>query len=665
MVYMDENKNFFILKKEFIFSNTVEDFIHIYNDRNKIADSICYFKTFDRIFLATHGNFGEDGQLQKILEENSINHIGHSSKTSEMTFLKLTTLEILWKYNICKKWTSEIYENRNQLKSLLEKNKRLCVKPNNGGSSIGVKICSTLEECENHIQELKLRNYEPLLEEVHEGVEFSICLINGKALEPTEIIHNGIFTYEKKYFPNEEVVYKNPASFSSIVNKQIQEDSKKIYEIFQCKSFLRVDGFYNKKNNSIIYTDLNTIPGFQINGLFFKNQNHFNLIEEIWQLPKRNKNKKSKNIFVIFGGDSSEKNVSILSGNNAIFNLNKFSEYNVIGAILYKNKFYILEYEKCFQTSILDFKFILSSKKGLNIKDFIQQVKNLNGVIFNGLHGGIGENGTLQKHFQKANVKYTGSDEKISKLAMNKYKTRLFLCSLKNKFIEKHLYIPEEYFIKNFKDYDFKKFQSFFSKPFCIKPNDDGCSVGVNIIRSFPQLINYQKAVKNKQSEFENLPLSLQSKDYLLQEYIETDEIKSEKSRVIKIEKTGWFEGTISTLGKKVLIPSVSISNNNFLTMKEKFLQGVGTNLTPIPFAVADNNDIKIIRKLIKKIVINNLKIDTYCRVDYFYNVNTKKMIILEINTLPALTPSTVLFSQAIYYNLTPKLLFQKILKLA
>lgn len=666
VVFIDENKGFFPLKKEFLFANTVEDFIHSYKEQDLIKDYVKYLQSFDKVFLATHGTFGEDGELQSLLEKNNISYIGNSSETSSATFSKLKTIQTLWKHNICQPWLAELYENEEQLKRLLVKYTQLCIKPNDGGSSIGVKICLNFEESIKHIQSLQKQDYEPLIEEVHQGVEFSICLINGVAADPTEIINEGIFTYAKKYLPSNKVSYRHPAAFPLRINNKIKQDSENIYNIFKCRSFLRIDGFYNKRNKSIIYTDLNTIPGFQINGFFFKHKSHFKVMEELLQIPPKLEKKNKKNVYVVFGGDSSEQNVSIISGTNVVFNLNKSGDYNVVGCFMYKKQFWLLNYTECFQTSIRDFQYIIKNRQSMNIWEFVELLKKNKAILFNGLHGGIGENGTLQKILEKNKVLFTGSNSKISRLCMDKHKTNRFISSLqlKSQMLFDHLYIPKELLLKNFKDYDISTLQKLFPAALCIKPKDDGCSVGVSIINSLQDLEDYQKAIQSGQTELNGIPLSLKSKDYLLQEYIKTDVIVSVKSKIIKQTQIGWFEGTLGTLGKEVFIPSVCLSTHHTLTMEEKFLQGTGTNLTPIPYVVADQRDIEIIQSVIQEVVIKYLKIHTYCRVDYFYNTNTKKVMIIEINTLPALTPATVLFQQAIHNNITPKLLMERILAL-
>lgn len=698
ILFINSNLDFFILKKEFIFSNTMEDFLHYYNKEHKVNNIVDYLKSQHIIILATHGQYGEDGILQKFLEDNNINYIGPSYFTASNTFNKLKTLETLWKNNISNRWTSEIFSNYERANELLNKHQQLCIKPNNGGSSIGVSIINNMEDFKIAINELNKKNYEILIEEVHNGVEFSVTIIGNKIYEPIEIVNSGIFTYEKKYFPTEKILYNYPAKFPNHIIEKIKKKSQEILNLFKCEYFLRVDGFY-LNNKEIIFTDLNTIPGFQLNGLFFKYKNHFEVLHNILNIffQKTNKNlckklltykkkfllanknfilNEKQNVFLIFGGDSSEQNVSIISGTNVLFNLYKSNKYNIYTFLLYKNIFYYLSYNEAFQNSIKDFIYIIKNHKNKDIfpqEDFVKLVKKYKGKIFIGLHGGIGEDGTLQELFEANHIKYTGSNSRISKLSMNKFNTIEYIKNnITNKNILKHIYFNKIKIIYDFKNTSLDKLKTIWNQliyeinhnnsiKIFIKPNDDGCSVGAMILNNFQELVEYLQEIQNGNNNYKNYPLSLNSRDYLLCEYINMDKIHVNNYNIQYKMETGWIEGTIGFLKNRIFPPSVSISNDGLLTMEEKFLHGTGINLTPIPEAIMTNNNNIIIKKVIKHI-LKKIGFNSYCRVDFFYNIKSEKVNIIEVNSLPALTPATVLFQQAAYLNIKPSKLINTIL---
>ena len=699
IVFFNKDLDFFLLKKEYIFSNTMEDFLHYYKSENKIADTINYLKSYDMVILTTHGKYGEDGVLQKFLEENHIKYMGPSYFTASNTFNKLATLKTLWKKRICKEWFSELATDEDRLKFLLDKYKQLCIKPNNGGSSIGVSIIDNMEDGKKALKELEELSYEPLIEEVHKGIEFSVTIIGDKIYDPIEIVNKGIFTYEKKYFPTEKILYNYPAHFPKKILGIIKKKAGHIFKIFKCDYFLRIDGFYLPHKKEVIFTDLNTIPGFQLNGLFFKYKNHFEVFGHLLNMFFKKNNKKlvvcknkiidrnseeiiinnnRKNVFLIFGGDSSEQNISVISGTNVLFNLYKKNLYNIYVFLLYDNKFYYLSYKEAFQNSIKDFLNIIKKHKKnhiFNLKTFVDLVKLNKGKVFIGLHGGIGEDGTLQEIFEKNQVPYTGSNSSISKLCMNKYKTIDYIKThIKSPDIIKHLYFNKTKLICNFKYMPISKLREIWEElvgecgftsnnniEIFIKPNDDGCSVGAMVLKNFEELVDYLNEIKKGSNNYKNYPLSINSRDYLLCEYIKVDKIHINNNEISHKIKTGWIEGSIGFLKDKIFPASVSLANNGLLTMEEKFLHGTGVNLTPIPVSIMEEENNIIIQKVIRHI-IKKFKINTYCRVDFFYNINERLINIIEINTLPALTSTTVLFQQAIYLKISASKLVNKIL---
>ena len=668
VVFLAEGFQFLRLKKEFLFANTVEDFLYKYEKKDIIDDYISYLKNFHLVFLTTHGQKGEDGYLQTILEKNNIPFIGPNSGTAMNTFNKHKALLTIWKNNICPRWWAEIFQDIPQVKKILHTFGKIIIKPNDGGSSIGVRICNHEDEALEAIEKLQEKGYQPLIEEIHEGVEFSVTVLQNKASTPTEIIQEGVFTYEKKYFPSAAVTYRNPANFPPDILKKISQDAEKIFEIFGCEHFLRVDGFYAKKKKQLIYTDINTIPGFQLNGLFFKNKSHFQVMKQLLNLPTNPLiSEKKQKIFLIFGGDNSEQNISIISGGNILFNLWKDDQYEVTPFLLYKKKFWSLTYEESFQTTVKDYIYLLENKIPLDLSTFILLTKKEKATIFIGLHGGIGEDGTLQRVFEKENITYTGSNSIISKLCMNKYNLNEFIKKkIKTQVsIKKHLYIIKEILLKNFakmEELNLKNIWPHHWEGVFIKPNDDGCSVGAMLLNSYEDFLQYHENIKNKIFFFNNIMMSLKSKDYLLSEYIKVDKVQALNTKIIYEPITFWLEGTIGVLGNKIFTPSLCLTQNHLLTMEEKFLHGTGTNLTPIPVTIMDSHHIDIIQK-ITKILMEKLELKTYCRMDFFYNIKTQQMAIIEVNTLPALTPATVLFQQAIQEGITPQILMNKIIE--
>jgi D-alanine-D-alanine ligase-like ATP-grasp enzyme len=96
--------------------------------------------------------------------------------------------------------------------------------------------------------------------------------------------------------------------------------------------------------------------------------------------------------------------------------------------------------------------------------------------------------------------------------------------------------------------------------------------------------------------------------------------------------------------------PSITVAENKILTLEEKFQGGTGVNLTPPPFEIISNIQIDLIKDRMKDLS-KALKIGNYARIDIFFNTKSNELILIEVNTLPALTPSTVIFHQALAEN--------------
>ena len=111
-----------------------------------------------------------------------------------------------------------------------------------------------------------------------------------------------------------------------------------------------------------------------------------------------------------------------------------------------------------------------------------------------------------------------------------------------------------------------------------------------------------------------------------------------------------------------IFFPSITVCKRDFLTAEEKFQEGTGINLTPPPQFLINNFQIERIKNIIKKI-IGLINLRGYSRIDFFFNRFTNEFILIEINTLPALTFATVLFQQAIYDNIEPETLLEKIIE--
>jgi addiction module HigA family antidote len=409
---------------------------------------------------------------------------------------------------------------------------------------------------------------------------------------------------------------------------------------------------------------------------------------------------KKEPLHVLFGGSTAERQVSLMSGTNVWLKLRKSKKYQPEPYLLdFSNCVWHLPYsfslnhtveeiyENCLtapatverlERFLLDIKkrLIYAPKnfdvkknlpKQLSFDEFIKISKEKNAFVFLALHGGEGENGAVQQKLEENNLLYNGSNPKTSELCMDKYLTGAAISKMGD---EKILTVPKKQIkmssFNNFTKMDFENFwfslqKELTSKTFIIKPQKDGCSSGIVRLFSHEDLQKYIDFVRKKIStippnSFKNqaapieMPLKFED-DYLIEMFVETDFIRIFKNELVHKIKTGWIELTVGVIEKNGLYhslnPSITISEGEVLSVEEKFQGGTGINITPPLESIISQSSLKSIKKNVEKIA-KNLSIENYARMDLFFNVKTKITYLIEVNTLPALTPSTVLFHQAL-----------------
>lgn len=217
-----------------------------------------------------HGEFGEGGKLQKILEKNKIKFIGCKSKSAELAMDKFKTQKVLIKNGIfvpksqilniksfSKFVTSEFF-----LKNF---NYPLILKPLNGGSSVDLHKVKDKNSLDKSLKNIFKNNKQILLQEFVVGREFTCGVLQvGKrnmALLASEIIltKSDVFNYEVKYSVGgcQEIT---PAKVDKNLMIKIQKLATRVHELIGCKDISRTDMILNNKNQLIVL-EINTMPG--------------------------------------------------------------------------------------------------------------------------------------------------------------------------------------------------------------------------------------------------------------------------------------------------------------------------------------------------------------------------------------------------------------------
>ena len=216
-------------------------------------------REYDIIFLALHGDDGENGKVQALLDWHGIKYTGSDSEACLVTMNKFFSNLILKEYGIltplryCKSDTSLI--------------KYPCVvKPISTGSSFGVSIVNNEIELQKAITQASAYG-EIIIEEYIEGREFSVGVIGDIALPVIEIIPSGVFyDYDNKYKQGnaEEIC---PAKVSVALETELQHIAVKAHRALGLSVYSRTD-FILDENNRIYCLEVNALPGLTDTSLF-------------------------------------------------------------------------------------------------------------------------------------------------------------------------------------------------------------------------------------------------------------------------------------------------------------------------------------------------------------------------------------------------------------
>ncbi len=423
------------------------------------------------------------------------------------------------------------------------------------------------------------------------------------------------------------------------------------------------------------------------------------LDEQIEEL-KTGKQEKKK-IAVIMGGYSFERHISVESGRNIFEKLASSDKYSPVPVFLFGDEEQFELYQipinlllkdnaDDIRDKILNYKkhpiiekikkecsdltqkyassHVVFQPQKLSFEALAQQVDG----VFIALHGRPGEDGTVQKELEKVGLPYNGSDPSSSQITINKYDTLQKLKQHGFSVAQQYLTYKKD-FIQN-KNRELKKIESQFGYPLIAKPVDDGCSSAVKMIKNREQLEAFCNLIYREE---ELLPLKERSilklrekEEFPQKNEILIEELIGKKDAVHFLEITGGMLTHPDDDGweYEIFEPSEALAGGEVLSLEEKFLAGEGQNITPARFSKN-----KIEYQQIAEQVKNTLKqaaiilnIRGYCRIDAFVRIfadGTTETLIIEINSLPGMTPATCIFHQCAINGYKPYQFIDKILE--
>jgi len=216
----------------------------------------------DVVFPVLHGEWGEDGDLQEILEARKIPFVGSGSHASRLGMNKLDTKQA-WEDAGLPTPAYALAERQlpDSVRSLHRIAAPAVAKALTSGSSIGVYVCKTEDELRDACKTLLSEHSRILVEKFVEGTELTVGILEGKALSPIRIVPKAkFFDYDAKY-NSPETEHRFDTGLPADVVGKIKRDCEKANEVVGARDLARIDVMVDAQNNPYLI-EINTMPGF-------------------------------------------------------------------------------------------------------------------------------------------------------------------------------------------------------------------------------------------------------------------------------------------------------------------------------------------------------------------------------------------------------------------
>lgn len=676
-IFQRTDGKLFLLPWHFMHRGKISDFEHRLEHEAQCIQWQSLKQHIDFIYIATHGRHAEDGILQGMLEVLDIPYLGSKVFASAIGMNKAMQNHLLRIHGInvprgIAVSPEQILAYSKHAPNILQAmdHARIgfpcIIKPQEEGSSIGISYVACEADLYSALYNACTTHHNKyqsvLIEEVLTGMEFScVTLFDYKnksfiPLPPTEIIpESHIYDYEQKYMPGRALKF-TPARCTSEQTRLIQKTCMRVMELLDFTTMSRIDGFLTQ-DNRVVIIDPNTLSGMGpasfiflqaaeanmshtdlINHLIETELEHYGMLAPILEQERidesMNASTQKIRVAVLMGGDSNEREISLESGRNVVYKLSP-TKYEAIPLFVTQDmQLYYIDQRLLVRNSTKEIARDLDQSTHIAWDD----LPTIADFAFIALHGGKGENGCVQGALEMLQIPYNGSGVLTSSLCMDKYKTA--------ELLRGHGFdVPQSYLLKkhhwlNDREASIQEIIKHLSFPLIAKPHDDGCSVMVNKVTNLQEL---NHALDE---------LFAHNKEYaMVEEFIHGMELTV---------------GVVGNLNPQALPPSQAVASKGVLSITEKFLPGAGENQTPAPLP---SNALIFIQERIAyafKVIGGR----GYARIDCFYQApeqsqtGQERLIILEINSLPALTPATCLFHQAAEVGIKPMELIDLIITL-
>lgn len=331
---------------------------------------------------------------------------------------------------------------------------------------------------------------------------------------------------------------------------------------------------------------------------------------------------------IILGGLSSEKEVSLESGRNIFSKIDR-RKYDPVAIFMdSRASLWEIPVKLLMRNSTTDIQEDLAQEATPIPYELLRERVD---VVCLGLHGKYGEDGCMQGLLELLQVPYTGSGVLASAIGMDKYVCRQIL-RINGLDVPQTIPVPRRLW-ETGRESVMEQIVREIGFPCIIKPCREGCSTAVSKVVTADAI----PAAIDSALLWDNMALA--------EEFLTGMEVTC---------------GVLGVERPEALTPSETIPTDDVLSLEDKFLYGQGENKTPARLPAEQLERIR--ETAVQTFLALNLK--GYARIDMFVRENGS-VAVLEPNTLPGMTPSTVLFHQAAASGITPANLIDRIISLA
>ncbi len=418
-------------------------------------------------------------------------------------------------------------------------------------------------------------------------------------------------------------------------------------------------------------------------------------------LDLQTKEEKKTNVGIFMGGFSTERHISVESGRNIFEKLASSQKYFPIPIFLTgneeKHELYVLPINIMLKDNADDIKDKLSNYQTHPIIDQIKfecesitkkyaahnisQFEKLAysdlsqkiDMAFIALHGRPGEDGAVQQELEKMDIPYNGSGVESSQITINKFDTNEKLRNNGILVADHRLVYEQDWHASKMEQIE--KIEQQLKYPLIAKPADDGCSSAVKKIKNRSELEAFAGMMFRPDPEFiEDLANTLNLKrneEFPQKNFFLLEELIEKRDATYFLEITGGLLTHYEESGKiryEIFEPSEALASGEVLSLEEKFLAGEGQNITPARYTknVQEYSTVAEQVKNTLKHTAEVLSIEGYARIDAFVRIFDDlkvETIIIEVNSLPGMTPATCIFHQTAINGYKPYDFIDKILE--